>query len=116
MVLMQCTYYRFSKTSLSSFFLFPFAVFRPGQGGCAQRYDAETVSLLHSPAFLLANSWAPLQRPDLTRSFYGAAGGLPGRLSWVQPAFFEGCKAFFSLLKNTVNTAATVARVRHPSD
>lgn len=115
MVLMQYTYCRFSKASLSSFFLFPFAVFRPGQGGCAQRYDAEMVSLLHSPGFLLANSWAPLQRPDLTRSFYGAAGGLPGRLSWVQPAFLEGCKALFSLLKNPVNTVVTAALVRHPS-
>ena len=105
-----------SRRLLWVVFLFPFAVFRPGQGGCALRCDAETVSLLHSQGFLLPDSWAPLQRPDLTRSFYGAAGGLPGWLSWVRPAFFEGCKALFSLLKNPVNAAVTAARVRHPSD
>lgn len=85
---MQCTYYRFLKTSLSIFFLFPFAVFRPGQGGCAQRYDAETVSLLHSPGFLLANSWAPLQRPDLRpQSPPGSMQGLrEPSAGWPQPS------------------------------
>lgn len=93
MVLMQYTYGRFSKASLSSFFLFPFAVFRPGQEAVLNAMMLKQVSLLHS-GFLLANSWAPLQRPDLTRSFYGAAGGAPQAGShWVQPAFLEGCKS-----------------------
>lgn len=113
-VLMQYTYGRFSKASLSSFFLFPFAVFLPGQGGCAQRYDAERVSLLHSPGFLLANSWAPLQRPDLTRFLLWGGRRAPGRPPGSsQPSL----KVASPLLppENPVNTAVTAALVRHPS-
>ena len=61
MVLIQCTYCKFSKASLSSFLFFCFFHLRfsgQGQGGCALSYDAETVSLLRSLVFLLADQLA----------------------------------------------------------